>query len=311
MRAIICKKINKKWHLVYQEIQKPTLKDDEILINVKAVSLNAADYRSMSMGMIPKRKIFGADIAGIVEQVGIKCKIFKIGDEVFGDLSSSGFGGLAEYAIAKEDAFIIKSEDISFDVAASIPMAGITALQGIRDAGKIKSNLKVLIYGSGGGVGTFAVQLAHYYHAHVTTVSGSSNVDLMRSLHADHVIDYQKDDIKEKLGTYDLILAINGHQKLKAYKNMLNKHGRLVVIGGSISQILKTLLFGKFLSIGHKKVILLKSNVNHKDLSFLAELVQNKHIIPVIDKKVRLEEVPIAFLELSKGHSKGKVIVNN
>lgn len=309
MKAIVCDKQGKTWKLVYQDVPKPNLKDNEVLIHVKASSINAADYRSLSYGMIPKNKIFGADVSGIIEAVGPKCTKFNVGDTVFGDLSESGFGALAEYAVAKEKSIIIKPDHMSFSVAASIPMAGITALHGIRDAGKIKPQQKVLIYGSGGGVGTFAVQLARYYQAQITTVSGPHNVQLMRELGVDDAIDYQNDDFMQKLGQYDLILAVNGHQKLRTYKKMLNKHGRLVVIGGSISQIMKAMLCGKFLSIGHKKVVLLKSKVNQKDLSFLADLVENKHLKPVIDKKVKLDEVTSSFDELSKVHAKGKLVV--
>ncbi len=282
MKAIVCDKQGKTWKLVYQDVPKPNLKDNEVLIHVKASSINAADYRSLSYGMIPKNKIFGADVSGIIEAVGPKCTKFNIGDTVFGDLSESGFGALAEYAVAKEKSIIIKPDQMSFSVAASIPMAGITALHGIRDAGKIKPQQKVLIYGSGGGVGTFAVQLARYYQAQITTVSGPHNVQLMRELGVDDAIDYQNDDFMQKLGQYDLILAVNGHQKLRTYKKMLNKHGRLV---------------------------LLKSKVNQKDLSFLADLVKNKHLKPVIDKKVKLDEVTSSFDELSKVHAKGKLVV--
>ncbi|HAX02555.1 MAG: hypothetical protein A2Y45_02055 [Tenericutes bacterium GWC2_34_14] len=311
MKAIVCIKQGKIWKLDYKDVPKPIIKDDEVLIHVKASSINAADYRSLSYGMIPKRKIFGADVSGIIEEVGPKCSQFKIGDTVFGDLSDSGFGGLAEYAVAKEKSIIIKSDDISFSVAASIPMAGITALHGIRDAGKLKPHQKVLIYGSGGGVGTFAVQLARYYQAHITTVSGPHNINLMSELGVEDAIDYQNDDFKKKLGQYDVILAVNGHEKLKTYKKMLDKHGRLVVIGGSISQIIKAMLFGKFLSMGHKKIVLLKSKTNQKDLAFLAELVKNKHIISVIDKNVKLDEAISSFDEISKVHAKGKVIIEN
>lgn len=309
MKAVVCKKLGSQWSLVYQDAPKPIIKEDEVLIQVKSTSINAADYRSMYLRMIPKTKIFGADVAGVIVEVGSKCKAFNIGDEVFGDLSNSGFGGLAAYAVAKEKAISIKPDDISFDVAAAIPMAGITALQGLRDAGKIQANQQVLVYGSGGGVGTFAVQLASFYEGHITTVCGPSNVDLMKKLGVEHVIDYQKDDINKRLKKYDLILAVNGSQKLRTYKKMLNKKGRLVIMGGALSQVLKALIFGPILSIGKKKIVLLKSSANQKDLSFLAELVQKEIITPVIDKKVTLEEVPLAFLELSKGHAKGKVVV--
>lgn len=309
MKAILYQKQNKTPYLVYQEVKKPTPKEDEVLIKVKAVSLNATDYRSMMLKMIPKNKIFGADIAGIIEAVGSKCHMFRVGDEVLGDLSNSGFGGLAEYATAKETAIIKKPINMSFEVAASIPMAGTTALQGIRDIGKIKPKQSILIYGSGGGVGTFAVQLATYFEAQITAVCGSSNVDLMNELGAQQVLDYQKDIVKIHKAYYDVILAINGHQSLSTYRKFLRKSGRLVVMGGSLSQILKAMLFGWIYSFSSKKVFLLKSVPNQNDLMFLADRVEQGDIRPILERIIPLEEVPNAFFELAKGHARGKIIV--
>jgi NADPH:quinone reductase-like Zn-dependent oxidoreductase len=189
MKAIVYNKKSYPDKLVYCDVDKPVPNDNEVLIKMHSVSLNAADYRSMKMGLIPKRKIFGADIAGRIESVGKNISLFKPGDEVMGDLASYGFGGLAEYVTAPERVLITKPDQVSFEEAATLPMAAMTALQALRDKGNIQKGHKVLIVGSAGGVGTFAVQLAKYFETEVTAICSSKNVQQTLSLGANKVID--------------------------------------------------------------------------------------------------------------------------
>jgi len=310
MKAVAYDKKSYPDKLVYCDIDKPVPNDNEVLIKVHAVSLNAADYRSMKMGLIPKRKIFGADIAGRIESVGKNISLFKPGDEVMGDLASYGFGGLAEYATAPEKAVIIKPGQISFEVAATLPMAGITALQALRNKANSQKGQKVLIVGSAGGVGTCAIQLAKYFEAEVTGVCSSKNVQQTLSLGADYVIDYTKEDFTKRKNRYNIILGINGNYPLLAFKRNLTPNGTYVMIGGSLSQIFKSLLFGWILSFGHKKLKSLAAKANKNDLEMLVKLLDEGIINPVIDRRYSLDKTADAMSYLIKGHSTGKVVIN-
>jgi len=308
MKAILYnKKIPGK--LIYTDVEKPVMNDDEVLIKVKASSINAADYRSMKMGLIPKRKIFGADVAGIVESVGKNISEFKPGDEVVGDLAGCGFGGFAEYTTAKEKYIIKKPEGISFEESAAIPLASVTALQGLRDKGKIKKGDEVLIVGSGGGVGTFAVQLAKYYETEVTAVCSERNIEQSRLLGADKVIDYKKDNILIDSKRYDMIFVINGSYSPFAIKKLLKENGRYVLAGGALSQLIKVMLFGWFLSIGSKKAMVLAAKPNRNDLDFIFKLFVEGKIKPVIEKSYPLNKTMDAMRYVSEGHAKGKIII--
>lgn len=309
MKAVVYHKKGSPEKLVYSEIDKPVPGDNEVLIKVQAVSLNAADYRSMKMGIIPKRKIFGADIAGIIETAGKNIFQFKPGDEVMGDLASFGFGGLAEYVTAPEKALVAKPSQVSFEEAAAMPLAGLTALQALRDKGNIKKGQKVLIVGCAGGVGTFAIQLAIYFEAEVTGVCSPKNVQQTLSLGADHVIDYTKEDFSKSGKQYDLILGVNGNYSLMAYKRMLTKGGIYVMIGGSLSQIFKSLIFGRSFSLGSKKMKSLAAKANQKDLEFLAGLLEKGTIRPIIERRYPLEKAADAMNYLRQGHALGKVII--
>jgi NADPH:quinone reductase-like Zn-dependent oxidoreductase len=289
MKAVVYNKKGSPERLIFCEMDKPLPNDNEILIKVHAVSLNAADYRSMKMGIIPKRKIFGADISGSIESIGKNITLFKSGDEVMGDLASFGFGGLAEYVTAPERALITKPSKISFEEGAALPMAGLTALQALRDKGNIQKGHKVLIVGSAGGVGTFAVQLAKYFEAEVTGVCSSKNIQQTISLGADYVIDYSKEDLTKRNDRYNLILAINGNYPLLTYKKTLTPSGIFVMIGGSLSQIFKSLIFGGLLSFSSKKMKSLSAKANKKDLEFLSKLLENGRIKPVIDRRYSLD----------------------
>jgi len=310
MKAIVYNKKSYPDKLVFCDTDKPIPNDKEVLIKVHAVSLNAADYRSMKMGLIPKRKIFGADIAGRIESVGKNISLFKPGDEVMGDLASYGFGGLAEYVTAPEKALIIKPEKISFEDVATLPMAAMTAFQALRDKANIQKGQKVLIIGSSGGVGTFAIQLAKYFEAEVTGVCSSKNVQQTLSLGADYVIDYTKEDFTKREKQYNIILGINGNYPLLAYKRTLTSNGIYVMVGGSFSQIFKSLLFGWILSFGSKKMKSLAAKANKTDLALLAKLLEKGNIKPVIDRRYSLDETADAMKYIKQGHSTGKVVIN-
>lgn len=309
MKAVVYKKKGTPEKLIYCDIGKPVPNDDELLIKVHAVSINAADYRSMKMGMIPKRKIFGADVAGRVESAGNNISQFKPGDEVMGDLASHGFGGFAEYVTAPEKAVILKPAGVSFEEAASLPMAGLTALQALRNRGKIQRGQKVLIVGSAGGVGTFAVQLARYFGAEVTGVTSSKNLQQTISLGADNVIDYTKEDFTKGNANYNLILAVNGNYPLLACRRILTPDGIYVMVGGSLSQISKSLLFGWLMSLGSRKIKFLGAKASKDDLEFLVRLMDEGIIKPVIDRRFTLDNTSDAMRYISDGHAAGKVVI--
>lgn len=310
MKAIVYDKKNYPEKLVCCKIDKPVPNDNEVLIKVHAVSLNAADYRSMKMGIIPAKKIFGADISGQVETAGKNISLFKPGDEVMGDLASFGFGGLADYVTAPEKALILKPGPVSFDDAAALPMAAVTALQALRDKACIQKGKKVLIIGSSGGVGTFAVQLAKYYGAEVTGVCSSKNVQQTLSLGADYVIDYTKEEFTKKENRYDIILGINGNYPLTACRKALAPNGIYVMVGGSLSQIFKSLVFGRMLSFGSKKMKSLAAKASKPDLELLAKFMEQGIIKPVIDRCYSFEMTADAMNYLKQGHSPGKVVIN-
>jgi len=309
MKAVVYDKKNSGSALTLREIEKPIPADDEVLVKIHAVSVNAADYRSMKMGIIPKRKIFGSDIAGRVEAVGKNVTQFTVGDEVFGDISAVGFGGFAEYAAVPETVLALKPLGVAFDTAAAIPMSAVTALQALRDKGHIQPGQKVLICGAGGGVGTFSVQLAKYFGAEITAVCGADNVKIVESLGADYVINYKENDFTQSGRLYDLILAINGNYPLFTYKRLLSANGICVMVGGSLSQVFKFLLFGAFLSTGSKKMYTLAAKPNKRDLEFVMELVADGQVKPVIDRHYPLHQTAEAVRYLSSGHALGKVII--
>lgn len=309
MKAVVFDKSNPSDVLSLREVDKPIPGEHEVLVKIVAVSINAADYRSMKMGIIPKRKIFGADIAGRVEAVGKNATKFKIGDEVFGDISSCGFGGFAEYAAADEGLLTFKPVQVSFETAAAIPMAAMTALQALRNKGNIQAGKKVLICGAGGGVGLFAVQLAKYFGAEVTAVCGEHNVQTVQSLGADYVIDYRKNDFTKGSSRYDLVLAVNGHHSLSAYKRALSPNGVFVMVGGALSQVFQSILFGPPMSLGSKKMRFLAAETSATDLDFIIRLVEEGRIKVVIDRRYPLSQTPEAMRYMGEGHAHGKVVI--
>lgn len=308
MKAIIYDKKSAE-QLIMQDIDKPIPRENQVLVKVHAASVNAADYRSMKMGLIPKSKIFGADVAGTIEAVGDNVKNYSVGDEVVGDLSAYGFGGFAQYVAADERAFVLKPQSVSFELAASVPMAAVTAYQALIK-GNIQPRQKVLICGAGGGVGTFAVQLAKHFQTEVTTVCSTNNVSIMQQLKADHIINYKTESFTEKGDRYDLILAINGNYSLSDYKKALTSHGTVVIVGGSISQLLKSMLFGKLLFLGSKKLMNLSAKSSTTDLLRILKLIESGDATPIIDRRYPLDQTAEAVKYIQKGHAQGKVIIN-
>ena len=310
MKAVIFDKKSSTERLIYRDVEKPSPKENELLIEIHSVSINAADYRMIQMGFPPKKKIFGADISGIVEAVGKNVKKFKIGDHVIGDTSDHGFGGFAEYVAAPEKAFIPKPEELSFEEAAALPLAAITALQALRYKDGVKKDSQVLIIGSSGGVGTYALQIAKYYGAIVTGVCSSKNEEQTRLLGADYVIDYNKVKLSQLDKKYDLILAINGNYPLSTCKKLLKPQGRYIMVGGSYSQIFKAILFGWTMSFGSRKMSFLAAKSNSDDLEFITKLALEGKIKPVIDRRYNLDETPDAIQFLKEKHAQGKVMIS-
>lgn len=320
MKAIICPKYGSPDILELKEVEKPFPGDNEILIKVYATSLNAADWHIMRgdpaiyrpvIGLLkPKYKILGADVAGRVESVGKSITQFKPGDEVFGNLSACGFGGFAEFVCADENALVLKPVNTTFEEAAAVPLAAISALQGLCDCGQIQPGQKVLINGASGGVGTFAIQIAKSFGANVTGVCSTGKMDMVKSIGADHVIDYTKTDFTRNGQQYDLIVAANGDRSILDYKRALTSTGRYVMIGGSGTQMAQAIFLGPFLSMtSGKKMSNLMAKANQKDLIFLKELLETDKVKPVIDRRYTLTQVPEAMRYLEEGHTKGKIVI--
>jgi NADPH:quinone reductase-like Zn-dependent oxidoreductase len=321
MKAIVCTKYGPPDVLQLQEVAKPAPKADEVLVEVHAASVNAYDWHLLTADIFlvrlmggglrrPKKTIPGVDIAGRIEAAGSNVKQFRPGDEVFGDISACGNGGFAEYVSVPENALALKPATLSFEEAAAVPMAAITALQGLRDQGKIQAGQKVLINGASGGVGTFAVQIAKSFGAEVTAVCSTRNLDMARTLGADRVVDYTKEDFTRNGRTYDLILAANGYQPLSAYKRALTPQGIYVMAGGKPGQIFQAMLLGSWMSEnGGKTLGGFTAKANQKDLVMLKELVEAGKVVPVIDKRYSLSEAAEALRYLGAGHARGKVVI--
>jgi len=331
MKAIVCTEYGPPDVLELKEVEKPTPKEDEALVRVHATSLNAADFEMLRGtwsarfgGLLkPGHKILGSDIAGRIEAVGRNVKQFQPGDEVFGDLSACGFGAFAEYVCVPENALRLKPASMTFEEAAAVPSAGVVALQNLRgvgssslsfllsDKGHIQSGQKVLINGAGGGVGTFAVQIAKSFGAEVTGVDSTRKLDMLRSIGADHVIDYTQEDFTKSGQRYDFILDVVASRSIFDYKRALSPKGIYVMVGGSLAAILQGFLLGPLISMtGSKKMgsMMWKPN-NQEDLAILEELFAAGKVAPVIDRRYPLSEVPEALRYLEEGHAKGKVVI--
>jgi len=323
MKAIICPKYGSPDVLQLREVVKPVPQEDEVLIQIHAASLNSRDFRMLRANPFfirlnpgglfrPKNKILGADVAGRIEAIGSNVKQFKPGDEVFGYLpSSTGRGTFAEFVCANEKAITLKSANLTFEQAAAVPVAAMTALQGLRDNGNIQPGQKVLINGASGGVGTFAVQIAKAFGAEITAVCNTRNLDMVRSLGADHVIDYKKDDFTKNGQQYDLILAVNGFHPLSDYLRALKPQGRYVVVGGSMFQLFQAAINKKKISkTGHQKISIVSLVQSQEDLILIKELLESEKIMPVIDACYPISKTVEAFWYFEKVHPKGKVVIS-
>lgn len=321
MKAIVNETYGSPDVLQLKKVPMPTPKHGEVLVKIIAAAANAADWHllrpdpflvRLEMGLFkPNKTILGGDIAGVVEAVGAGVTMFKSGDAVYGDLSGCGMGGYAEYVSVPERYLAMKPTNLSFEQAAAIPMAGITALQGLRDAGKVQAGQKVLINGASGGVGTFAVQIAKALGAEVTAVCSTGKVEMVRSLGADYVIDYKKEDFTLGSEKYDLIVAANGYHTLWQYRRVLRPHGIYVMIGGTNAQIFQALLLGPLLSMmGRQQFKTVVAKPNRADLDLMRALVEEGKVTPMIDRRYPLSEVAEAIRYLERGHAQGKVVIN-
>jgi NADPH:quinone reductase-like Zn-dependent oxidoreductase len=322
MKAIVCPKYGSPDVLQLREVVKPVPQEDEVLIQIHAASLNSRDLRMlranpffmrlMPGGLFrPKNKILGADLAGRIEAIGSNVKQFKPGDEVFGYLpNSTGRGTFAEFVCANEKAITLKPANLTFEQAAAVPEAAMTALQGLRDKGNIQPGQKVLINGASGGVGTFAVQIAKAFGAEVTAVCSTRNLEMVGSIGADHVTDYKKEDFTKNGQQYDLILAVNGFHPLSDYLRALKPQGIYVVVGGSMFQLFQAALHGKRISKTRSQKTYVVSLVqSQKDLIFIKELLESGKVVPVIDGIYSLGKTAEAFRYYEKVHAKGKVVI--
>ncbi|SHG59104.1 NAD(P)-dependent alcohol dehydrogenase [Ornithinibacillus halophilus] len=315
MKAFVTKKYGTPDVLKLQDVDKPICKDNQVLVKVHATSINYSNIvllrgkpfvSRFAFGLTkPKFKIPGGDIAGTIEAVGKNATQFQVGDEVIGDLSSSGWGAFADYVAVPEKSIAIKPKNVSFEQAAALPMAASTALQALRDKGHVQAGQEVLIYGASGGVGTFAVQVAKALGAKVTVVCSTRNVDIIKSLGIDHVIDYKKENIFEKAHTYDVILGVNGYQPISNYLKALKPDGKFILVGGSPKQMPRAVLH----SIGNKKINIFMQTPKQEDLLFIKELVEKNQLTPVIDRQFSFDKLPNAFTYFEEGHAQGKVIV--
>jgi NADPH:quinone reductase-like Zn-dependent oxidoreductase len=320
MKAIVYTKYGPPEVLQLREIAKPVPRDNQVLVKVEAASVNALDWRRFASqsilghfmdGVILKviNRVLGADIAGWVEAVGATVTQFQPGDEVFG-VSAGSMGGFAEYACAGENNLALKPSALSFEAAATVPVAALTALQGLRDKGQIQPGQKVLINGASGGVGTFTVQIAKAFGAIVTAVCSTGNRELVRSIGADQVIDYTKEDFTRSGQRYDLIIAVNGYHPILDYRRALSPGGIYVAVGGAITQVLQAMLLGSLISrVGSKKMGFMGiAKTNQKDLVFLKELLEAGKVLPVIDRRYPLSAAAEAIRYLAEGHARGKVV---
>ena len=323
MKAIVYEKYGLPDVLELKDVADPTPLDDEVLVEVHAASVNAYDWhfltadvfliRLMGGGLLrPKKNTLGADIAGKVVAVGKNVTRFHPGDQVFG-AAKGGSGGFAEYVCANEKGLALKPTNVSFEEASTASMAALTALQGLRDEGQIQSGNQVLIYGASGGVGTFAVQIAKSFGAEVTAVCSTRNVDIARSIGADHVIDYTREDFSKDGKLFDLIFVANGNLPISVFKQALNPNGICVLAGGggsSIIQLLIGMLQGWWiLKTENKKIGSFLARINQKDLEFMKELLASGKVKPVIDRRYPLSDTADALRYIGEGHAQGKIVV--
>jgi NADPH:quinone reductase-like Zn-dependent oxidoreductase len=320
MKAVVYKKYGPPEVLQLKEVEKPTPKDNEVLIKVYATSVNVEDLdyltgKSWAVRMLgplkPKYSILGFDVAGRVDAIGKGVKKFQRGDEVMGDLFNYGFGAFAEYVSAPEKSLVLKPASMTFQEAATVPSRAILALQGLRGKRQLQPGQKVLINGAGGGVGPFAVQIAKHFGAEVTAVDSTKKLEMLRSIGADHVIDYSEEDFTKNGQQYDLILDIAGHHSICDYKRVLSSNGIYSLVGGSRFTIFQTLFLGPLISMAtSKKIGIIAWKPNRKqDLDFIKELSESGKLVPVIDRRYQLTEAAEALRYFEEGQPQGKVVI--
>ncbi len=318
MKAIVYEQYGSPDVLHLTEVEKPIPTDDQILIKVHAVSVNGSDWEGLigkplyvrAGGLLkPSKKILGSDIAGQVEFAGKNNTEFHPGDEVFGELPLY-HGGFAEYVCTSGQTMTLKPVSLTFEQAAAIPQAGVIALRGIREYGRVQPGQKVLINGAGGSAGSFAIQLAKLYGAEVTGVDNAGKLDFMRSLGADHVVDYTNEDFTKSGKQYDLILDLIATRSVFAYQRALRPNGTYFLVGGSLAVIFQILLLGPWISkTTAKKLRILAVPQNRKDLISIKELCEAGKIVPIIDRRYSLSEVSEALRYVGEGRAKGKVVI--
>lgn len=321
MRAVVAPRYGSPDVLRLEDVERPAPGDDEVLIEVHAAGVNAADWhllradpplvRLMGFGLLrPKDVIPGADVAGRVDAVGRDVTLFEPGDPVYGDLSASGHGAFAEYVCAPEDELAPKPSRLTFEEAAAVPLAAVTALQGLRDEGGIEAGQTVLITGASGGVGTFAVQIAKSHGAEVTGVCSAEKADLVRSVGADHVIDYSREDFAGGGRRYDLILDAGGYRSIRDCRRALRPDGTYVFVGGANRRLFEAMLLGPVLSaVDGRTMRSLMAEPDRDDLLAVGELIEAGEVTPAIDRRFPLEAVPEAIRYLESGQARGKVVV--
>lgn len=319
MKAVVFHEYGSPDVLKVTEIPIPAPRGDEVLVKIHAASVNSWDWELLSGLFLnrltggpfkPRVKILGADIAGRAEAVGSNVNQFQPGDEVYGDISHAGWGGFAEYVSVRERALAPKSASVSFEGAAAVPQAAVLALQGLRDNGRIQPGQKVLINGAGGGMGTFALQIAKSVGTEVTGVDSTEKLDVMRAAGADHVIDYTKEDFTNSGRRYDLILDAASHRSIFDNKRALSPNGKYVMVGGSTARILQIMTVGPMISrFGNKKTGILIHKPNSEDLVALNEMLESGSIVPIIDRTYPLHETAEALRYFGGGHAKGKIVI--
>ncbi|MGB5528521.1 MAG: NAD(P)-dependent alcohol dehydrogenase [Ignavibacteriaceae bacterium] len=319
MKAIICTKYGPPEVLQLKEVEKPTPKENEVLVKVIATAVNDYEwsmvrgkpylYRLMFGIIKPKRKIPGMELAGIIEELGTNATSFKVGDAVYGDISGYGFGSFAEYISINEKALKLKPGKMNFEQAASIPHASMLAVQALIDIGQVQKGEKILINGAGGGFGTFGLQIAKLYNTEVTGVDTGDKLEMMKSIGFDHVIDYKKENFTKNGQRYDLILDAKTNRSTFDYLRSLSPNGRYVTVGGFISRLLQAFFLGSIIRRFSKKNIRIVALKPNKDLDYINELFKEGKIKPVIDGPYKLSEVPEAIRHFGEGKHKGKVVI--
>lgn len=319
MKAVVRERYGTPDVLELKDVAKPTPTADQVLVRLHAASVNDWDLgllrgtplpMRIPYGLFrPKLRIIGSDIAGRAEVVGGHVKAFQPGDEVYGDLCMSGFGAFAEYVCAPETSLAHKPAGMTFEQAAAIPQAGMLAVQGLIDVGRLQSGQTLLLNGAGGGVGTFALQLAKLYDVEVTVVDKAEKLDMLRAMGADHAVDYLKEDFTKSGKAYDLILDVKTNRSPFAYARALNPNGTYATVGGSIPRLLQALVLGPLMSPLYKKHVRIVTLKPNKDLAYMNELFEAGRLVPVIDGPYKLTDVPEALRLFGSGDHKGKIIV--